>query len=422
MLILGDTVNSILRIEDFADDFDPFTAFMTTGGEGDITDPHPVLAKLRKAATVQEADLNDPFDVPRHATYAGYRSFLVLGFEECATALFESESFSNKAYEATVLPTFGKSMTIMDAPEHAKYRRLFQAGFTPKMLNGLKPRFEAVVDRLIDRLAGGQRANLVQDFVVHFPFQFICDLMDLPIEDRPIFHKIAHAQTCITFDHFHGTEASRILGTYLSALIAARRALKSDTDFVSVIANARTEDGAVLPDDVILGFFRQLMNAGGDTSYHGFSNILTALFSHPEQLEAVRQDRALIPATIEEGLRWYGPFTALDRLATRDVALGGTTIPAGALVRVCVAAANRDDTRWADPDKFDIYRPLQRNLAFGSGPHICVGQHLARMELQIALNRLLDRLPNLRLDEEIPPPLIRGLTFRGASAVHVRWD
>jgi cytochrome P450 len=309
----------------------------------------------------------------------------------------------------------------MDAPHHLKYRRLFQAAFTPKMLNTLRPRFQQVIDRLVGGFESRGRADLVGDLARHFPFQFICDLMDLPAEDRPTFHKLAAGQTCVMFDRAHGIEASQKLGRYLDALIIERRALRSDSDFVSLLANAQIE-GERLPDDVLLGFLRQLMNAGGDTSYHGFSNILAALFSSPEQLAAIRANRALIAPAIEEGLRWGAPITSIDRLTAADVELAGVSIPRNSLIRVCIAAANRDESVWPDPDKFDISREQKRALPFGYGAHVCIGQHLARMELQMALNVLLDRLPNVRLDPDESPPVIHGLTFRGADAVHVKWD
>jgi cytochrome P450 len=414
-------MSTLPRIEDFADDFDPFTALLTIGGEGHITEPLQELARLRRQSPVVEGDLHQHFGAPRQLSLGDVgKAFMVLSYKHCNELLLNPD-YSNRAYESSVGITFGKSITTMDAPHHLKYRRLFQAAFTPKMLNTLRPRFQQVIDRLVGGFESRGRADLVGDLARHFPFQFICDLMDLPAEDRPTFHKLAAGQTCVMFDRAHGIEASQKLGRYLDALIIERRALRSDTDFVSLLANAQIE-GERLPDDVLLGFLRQLMNAGGDTSYHGFSNILAALFSSPEQLAAIRANRALIAPAIEEGLRWGAPITSIDRLTAADVELAGVSIPRNSLIRVCIAAANRDESVWPDPDKFDISREQKRALPFGYGAHVCIGQHLARMELQMALNVLLDRLPNVRLDPDKSPPVIHGLTFRGADAVHVKWD
>jgi len=180
--------------------------------------------------------------------------------------------------------------------------------------------------------------------------------------------------------------------------------------------------GQRLPEEVLLGFFRQLMNAGGDTSFQSFSNILAALFENPAQLDIIRRDRSVIPRAIEEGVRYGAPITAVDRITTRDTELAGVKMPKGSIIRVCVAAANRDSRIWKDPHKFDILREQHRAVTFGYGAHVCIGQYLGRMELQMALESLLDRLPNIRLDQGKPRPKARGLTFRGTDAVHVVWD
>jgi cytochrome P450 len=415
-------MNAVPRIEDFKDGFDPFTALLTIGGEGGITEPLEDLTRLGRTASVVEGDLNMQFGLPRQLQMSEEnRAFMVIGYNATSEALLNPADFSNTIYELHVGITFGRSITTMDAPVHGKYRKLFQEAFNPKMLAALRPRFEAVIGRLVDRFAANGEADLVHEFAVHFPFQFICDLMDLPAADRAVFHKLAHGQTCVMFDPEHGQEASRLLGNYLTDLIALRRDQKSQTDFVSLLANAEL-DGERIPDDVLLGFFRQLMNAGGDTSYHGFSNILAALFMHPEQMALIRADRSLLPRALEEGLRWGAPITSIDRVTTRDVVLEGVHMPKGSVVRVCIAAANRDETIFADPHAFDIMRDQRRSVVFGYGSHLCIGQHVARTELQMALNVLLDRLPNIRLDPTKPAPVIRGLTFRGADEVNVVWD
>ena len=412
-------------IEDFTDGFDPFTAFYSEsgGGEGVITAPYQDLAALGKKSPVVDEDLYDHFGLPRQASTGDLRSYLVLTFAACMEALNKPEIFSSTVNERHIGETFGQSVTIMDAPRHTRYRRLFQAGFTPKALNAYRARFEKVVAELIDGLKSRKdnKAELVQSFALRFPFSFICSLMDLPKADRATFHKIAAAQTVYVFDKKHGLEATEKLTRYLEPLIEERRKLESDEDFVSLLANAEVE-GQRLPEDVLLGFFRQLMNAGGDTSYHGFSNTLSALFSRPDQLQMVRDNRNLIPQAIEEGLRWGAPLTNVDRNTVEDTVLAGIPMKKGAIVRVCVGAANRDDTVWENPHEFNIMRERKRHLAFGHGSHVCIGQHLARMELIYALNALLDNLPNVRLDPDMPAPTIRGLTFRGADAVHVKWD
>jgi cytochrome P450 len=410
-----------IQLEDFDDNFNPFTALLTIGGEGNITEPWEALSAVQKESPVVEMDIHRHFGLPRQVTLDAITKFYTaLGFDACQEVLSNPAIYSNTIYVAQIGTVFGQSITAMDAPEHGKYRRLFQAAFTPKMLSSLKPRFEMLVGNIVESFANDGKAELVHQLALHFPFTFICDLMNLPMEYRDRFHKLATAQTCVTFDRAHGEEASQKLGRFLTKLIEERRKLNSTTDFVSIIANAEVE-GEKLPHEVLLGFFRQLMNAGGDTSYHGFSNIMAALFTNPDQLEAIRKDRSLIPAAIEEGMRWGAPVPA-DRITTQDTVLAGVSIEKGALVRVLTGVANRDESVWPDPHKFNIFRPQKRHFSFGYGPHVCIGQHVARMELQTALSTLLDRLPDIRLDPDMPRPVIRGLTFRGADAVHVKWD
>jgi cytochrome P450 len=172
---------------------------------------------------------------------------------------------------------------------------------------------------------------------------------------------------------------------------------------------------------VLISFLRQLMNAAGDTTYRGTSILLTALLENPDQLEAIRHDRNLIPQAIEEALRWDGPVAVQSRMAAIDTELGGIEIPAGSLIDVVAAAANRD--------------PLSKNVeavgigiefrvahwSFSRGPHICVGQHLARVEMTRALHAVLDTLPNLQFDPERPKPEIRGTMMRVPQHLYVRF-
>lgn len=279
-----------------------------------------------------------------------------------------------------------------------------------------------VINKLIDNFSDRGRVELVGEFTLHFPFHFIHELLALPIEDRSTFQKIAFGQITFGFDPVHGREAIEKLKVYLTELVHRRRDHPvSDNDFVHAIATAEV-DGERLPDDVVIGFFRQLMNAGGDTSFHGFSSVITALLTHADQLDAVRKDRRLVAQTLDEGLRWECPVMSIFRTPIEPVTMAGVTMMPGDELIVMLTSANRDETQYTDPDKFDIYRASKHNTAFGHGPHICIGRHLARMEMTIALNALLDRLPNLRLDPEKPAPELHGISLRGPTAVHVQFD
>ena len=151
-------------------------------------------------------------------------------------------------------------------------------------------------------------------------------------------------------------------------------------------------------------------------------NALTALLTHPDVLSRVLADRALLPAVIEETLRWETSVTQVSRVAAVDTEVDGCPIPKGAAISVLTGSADHDEARYEHPDRFDVDRPVQNHLAFGTGQHQCLGMHLARLELRVGLDAILNRLPNLRLDPDEPPPVIAGLAFRGPMTLPVLFD
>ena len=165
-----------------------------------------------------------------------------------------------------------------------------------------------------------------------------------------------------------------------------------------------------------------LAPAGAETTYRSSSNLLFGLLTHPEQLEALRSDRSLMPRAIEEGLRWEPPLTGIMRVSMKDAEVCGQRIPAGSVVYVSMGSANRDESRYENPEAFDIFREPQQHMAFAYGPHRCLGQHLARMETTVALNAVLDRLPKLRLDPAWEDPHITGRGFRSPPKLPVLFD
>jgi cytochrome P450 len=413
-------MNAVKRLEDFDDaNFDPFLA--DEAMFGDCIDPYPKLAELRSRGPVHALNYRVFMGEHPDITSNDVEHFTVVGYDEVGACLRDFETFSNKAYLRNIGISFGRSVTTMDAPEHARYRKIFQKAFLPAVVSKWgESVVDPVVASLMSRFVSRGRADLVQEFTFHYPFQIVFKQLGLPPEEVGIFHKLAMAQIVVSFDIAHGTEASRKLGTYFKAMVAERRRNPGD-DLVSVLAQAEV-DGERLPEEVLISFLRQLVNAGGDTTYRGTSVLLTGLLNNPDQLEAVRKDRSLVPLAIEEALRWEGPVLIQTRMATRDTELGGVKIPAGAFLDVAAGAANRDPAKFVDPDQFNMFRKSQnRHFAFAFGPHICIGQHLARVEMTRALNAILDRMPNLRLDPEQPKPEIRGIMMRVPKHIFVRF-
>lgn len=404
-------------IADFDDlHYDPFEADAVNFG--DHPDPYPRIAELRAAGPVHRGSYRAMMGLP-DALMPDRETFTVVGTDEIGQAFNDTDRFSNGGYAFNLGVTFGRSITIMDNPEHGRYRRIFQRIFLPQYVKSWGETIvDPVVHGLMDSFRDAGRADLVGQFTLRYPFEVIYRQLDLPPEDVAVFQRLAVAQT----DYVHGDkaiEAGEKLGVYFRSLVERRRAAPGD-DLVSLLALTEV-DGEYLPEDVLISFLRQLMNAAGDTTYRGTSVLLTALLRNPDQMEAIRADRGLIPQAIEEALRWDGPVAVALRMAARDMSFGGVEIPAGSLLDIVAGAANRDPAIWPDPDRFDIFRPKKPHFAFARGPHICVGQHLARVEMTRALHAVLDHLPALRLDPDYPPPQIRGSMMRVPRNIHVRF-
>jgi cytochrome P450 len=410
------------NIQDFRDTaFNPFTAMKEGGGEGKIKNWYPELKRLREINPVFKGDLKVHFGAEPDQTLAGRPHVAIIGAREAKKVLMDGEAYSVKIYLPNLGVYFGRALTTMDNPEHGPFRRYFQKLFGLKVVSQwgqeVIPR---VINRIIDGFNPNGRVDLVREFALLFPFHFIHELMGLPVQDRDIFHKLAFGQILITFDQEHGMEAVDKLRNYLTEMVLARRAKPVEGDFMSMVATAEL-DGKYLPDEVAIAFFRNIINAGGDTAFHAFSTILAALLTHPEQLAMVRKDRSLVPKAIEEGMRWDSPVGMISRTPVQPVELCGVRINPGDHIQVMLPAANRDPAEFPNPDAFDVTRESNHG-AFGFGPHICIGRHLARLEMINALNALLDRLPRLRIDDSMPPPEGSGFMLRGPEHVYARFD
>lgn len=411
-------------IEDFDDpEFSPFKISENVAGQGAITGIYPELRRLRHESPIHAMDPRLHFGTVTDGTLEDRRKFTVLGHPLVTRMLTRTREFSNHNYNWNMGHMFGRSITQMDPPEHTRYRVLFQRAFEPRMLAGWKhdlvPR---ICNSLIDRFADRGHADLVNEFALHFPFQFVMELLELPVEARPVFHKLAFCQTAVRYDREHALEAGEKLIRYIQWMIASRRDNPiGENDFVNVLANAEA-NGEEIPPVVLESFFRQLMNAAGDTSYHGFSSMIGSLLRHPAQFAALRADRSLIPQAIEEALRVEPPIVYLERSVHEPMEIGGFHLTPEDHISVAIGDANHDETVFDEPDTFDIFKPRRKHVAFGAGSHICIGQHLARVEMEVALNAILDRLPNLRLNPDFPEPVTAGVTMRKPKEVQILFD
>jgi len=400
-------------------DYDPFEEFNRAQGIGHVQDPYVDFKQKRSQCPVHKLDpklLGG--GQAKHALPGASDVYQVLSHDGVAQVLRDGETFTSTIYENLMGIVMGHTILEMDEPEHGRYRRLIQQAFSKKAL----ARWETdlvrpIVTACIDRFAGRGRADLVRELTFPFPVSVIAGMLGLPEADLPRFHRLAVELISIAIDPARGIQASQALERYLLPLIEARREAPRD-DLISVLATAELE-GTKLTDAEIVAFLRLLLPAGAETTYRSSSNLIFGLLTHTDQLDAVKRDRSLIPQAIEEALRWEPPLLGILRRATRDTEIDGVPVPKGATLSVSMGSANRDDERYTDAERFDIFRPARQHLAFGFGAHRCLGMHLARMETTVALEAVFDRLPNVRLDPDAGPVSITGVTFRAPTTLPV---
>jgi cytochrome P450 len=410
---------SIPAIEDLSDPtFDPYVADDEMYGSDE--NPYAELHALRAQGAVirLEASAGTPTAAMAGDQYQD--SFIALSHEAVKQVLNDATTFSNSPFRANLGVSFGQTLSVMDPPEHTRYRKILQTAFRPNIVAGWGDGIVAtVLEQLVSKFEERGTAELVEEFCRPYPFNVIYRMLCLPDDDVEVFYKLTIA--LITFGRMDlAIEASEKLGRYFAGMIRTRRADPGD-DIVSVVATA-VVDGEYLPDEVAISFLRQLINAGGDTTFRTTTALLCGLLSNPSQLDAVRNNRELVETAVEEALRWEGPVIGTARAAVRDTVLCGVQIPANSIVSVSYGAANRDPAVFENPNTFDIFREHHRHFGFAFGAHNCLGQVLARLEMSRALNAVLDRLPNVRLDPEYSAPRMLGSIMRTPRELHVLFD
>ncbi|HEY7137821.1 MAG TPA: cytochrome P450 [Acidimicrobiia bacterium] len=348
-------------------------------------------------------------------------NYQITRFTDAEHALRDWETLSSSINGEQIGQYMGELILAMNGKEHRQYRNLVAKAFRASVLERWDAELVSpVVAQLLDRIAPLGRADLVADLTSKYPVQVICGIVGVPLEDHEQFHQWAEEINTGPLHPERGMAASKAMRAYLEPIVEDRRANPTG-DLISELVTAEV-DGERLTDEKIYGFLRLLLPAGAETTFRVLGNCLVALLAHPDELARVTSDRELLPAVIEETLRWETSVTMVARVTAVDTEVAGCPIPAGSPVQVVTGSANRDESRYPEADEWRIDRPPQPHLAFGTGPHQCLGMHLARLELRVALDAVLDRLPNLRLDPDAPAPVIQGLAFRGPDRLPVRFD
>ena len=372
--------------------------------------PHEWFETLRREAPVYWHQGDDDFDGPQ----GGAGPFwCVTGYDDVVTVNRDNETWSS--HEGLVfmwdpddanLEQQRLLMLNMDPPLHTRYRRLINKGFTPRMVSELESTMRKRTRDIIDRIADRGECDFVVDVASELPLQVIADLMGVPQEDRHKLFDWSNRMIGAEDPEYGVTDemaqhASMELYAYASELAAQKR-VDPKEDLISVLTRASV-DGEQLTDLEIDLFFLLLSVAGNETTRNLISHGMVTLLEHPDQLERVRNDRKLLPGAVEEMLRWASPVMHFRRTATRDLELGGQQIKKGDKVVIWYISANRDEKAFKDPYKFDIERSPNEHVAFGGGgPHFCLGANLARMEINVMFDEILDRLDDIEISGDVP--------------------
>ncbi|CAM5563131.1 cytochrome P450 [Streptomyces aurantiogriseus] len=346
----------------------------------------------------------------------------VHGYPEVLQVLGDHTSFSNDVIGLmagdTVDPELTEGALLQtDPPEHTKLRRIISKAFTPRMVAALEPRIAEVTHELLDAVAGQDRMEMVDDLTYPMPVIVISELLGVPHSDRELFKKwvdrMASSAVALTsgdrnpeddLDPQAAVRAVPELLDYLRAHAAERRVTPRE-DLLTKLVEAEI-DGERLSESAVVNFANELLVVGHATTSALLGNALLCLDAHPETMARARADRSLVPAVIEESLRYMSPIAVAYKATVAPTEIAGVRVHPGQMVAVGLAAANRDERQFDHPHVFDPDRPTNPHLGFGRGIHFCLGAPLARLEGRIAVEILLERFPKLRADPDARPEFL----------------
>jgi cytochrome P450 len=382
-----------------------------------LADPYPTYHRLREEDPVHHS----PMD------------FWVLTRYEDVAAVLRDPRFIKEPlvsmvaarFGVSVPPGVGLSMLDRDPPDHTRLRSLVSKAFTPRVVEGLRPRIQKMVDDVITRAEAVGTMDLIEEFAYPIPVNVICEMLGVPVDDHERFKgwslDIARGLDSVWLPleseiPKRSGAARHAIGDYMRGLIAERRASPRG-DLLSALIAAE-EAGDKLSEDELIATCILLLIAGHETTVNLIGNGTLALLRHPEELRRLRETPGLITSAVEELLRYDGPVQRTARITSTEVTIGGRTIPKGEMVMPFIGAADRDPSQFPDPDRLDLGRADNRHIAFGWGIHFCLGAPLARVEGQIAIDTLVRRLPGLAL-VDAEPEHRQSLTLRGLKALPV---
>lgn len=381
-------------------------------GNSFIQDPHSIYRELRLQAPAHQVEM-----------WGGVHFWLVTRYDEARRLLTDPRLKKDAATASAYFPpetntsfdsVLGDNMLFRDPPDHTRLRRFVTTAFTAHAVKRLRPTVLRIADELVEAMVAVAPGpvDLMQSLAQPLPVRVIGELLGVPQGQQDRFVSLVVPLFTST-DIAQLQRAQAELTQLLHSMVAAKRENPAD-DLLSDLVHLR-DDGDRLSEEELLGTAFLLIVAGYETTVNLVGNGILALLQHPDQLRALRADMSLLPAAVEESLRFESPLnTATVRFTSEPVSLGEVEIPAGQLVLIGLLAANHDERRFVDADRFNIFRVGNRHLAFGHGVHHCIGAPLARLEAELAFDRLLCGFDDIELAKDAslqyrPSTLMRGL-------------
>ena len=386
--------------------------------------PFPFYAQLRAEAPVFPVTVSMP---------TRQRAWLVTRYSDVLDVLKDArfaknpynamspEQLKKRPWVPSMFKPLEQNMLDLDGPDHSRLRALVHKAFTQRLIEQMRDQIQVLTNELLDAAEPKGGMDLIADFALPLPLTMIGRILGVPAEDNHMFHRWTKTLVSAETNKYYFVVIPiliRFMG-YLKKLIKERRAHPKD-DLVTALVQAKDGSDQLSGDEVLAMIFLLLV-AGHETTVNLIGSGSLALLEHPDQLEKLRSEPAVIKPAIEELLRFVCPVEmATERYAREDITIAGTTIPRGELVLAVIGSANRDANYFDNPDSLDVTRENNKHLAFGQGVHYCLGAPLARLEGQIAISTLVRRMPNLRLS--IAPDQLRwrgGIVLRGLEALPV---
>lgn len=381
-----------------------------------VKNPYPIYKWLR-----DESPVYDTKDSTETMAAGNERSVLISRYEDVKAVLKDDVTYSSDIVQRTMGLVMGPTIVGMDGKEHMKHRTLVTPSLTTRALKGgaFPDEVRKTADEYIDNFIDKGQVDLHDEFCFDYPISVFVSILGLDVADVGKVHRWGQDLCLTAFEPIKAIEASEMLLNYLTPIVQEKRNNPSD-DMISMLVQAEV-DGEKLSDLEVVSFLRLLTLAGAETTNHLIGTAFVAMLKDPALFERVKADRSLVPVMLKEAMRWESPVSTVMRETTCETEIAGVTLEKGTAVLCHIGSANRDERQFEDPDTFNMDRPDNDPIPFGYGRHYCAGSHLAKLEGEIGVNALLDRLDNIKPVPDKDFSVI-GFSFRGPDSVPFTFD